>query len=47
MLRNVWAVPKADRPGLAPRYLRTVSLLLLLGLTRADSPGRTGAFQAE
>jgi membrane protein len=31
-LNTVWAVPKADRPGFAPRYLRTFSLLLLLGL---------------
>jgi membrane protein len=31
-LNTVWAVPKTDRPGLAPRYLRTIALLLLLGL---------------
>jgi membrane protein len=31
-LNTVWAVPKADRPGFAPRYLRTFALLLLLGL---------------
>lgn len=31
-LNTVWAVPKADRPGFFPRYLRTVGLLLLLGL---------------
>ncbi|HET7665477.1 MAG TPA: YihY/virulence factor BrkB family protein [Mycobacterium sp.] len=31
-LNTVWAVPRADRPGIAPRYLRTISLLLLLGL---------------
>jgi membrane protein len=31
-LNTVWAVPKTDRPGLAPRYLRTLTVLLLLGL---------------
>jgi membrane protein len=31
-LNTVWAVPKTDRPGLAPRYLRSLTLLLLLGL---------------
>src|SRR5271165_314743 len=31
-LNSLWAVPKVDRPGFAPRYLRTLSLLLLLGL---------------
>jgi YihY family inner membrane protein len=31
-LNKVWAVPKTDRPGLAPRYLRTLTVLLLLGL---------------
>jgi YihY family inner membrane protein len=31
-LNTLWAVPKVDRPGFAPRYLRTLSLLLLLGL---------------
>jgi YihY family inner membrane protein len=31
-LNTVWAVPKVDRPGLFPRYVRTVALLLLLGL---------------
>lgn len=31
-LNTLWAVPKVDRPGFAPRYLRTFSLLLLLGL---------------
>jgi membrane protein len=31
-LNTVWAVPKVDRPGFAPRYLRTLTLLLLLGL---------------
>jgi membrane protein len=31
-LNTVWAVPKTDRPGLAPRYLRTITVLLLLGL---------------
>jgi membrane protein len=31
-LNTVWAVPKFDRPGIAPRYLRTFCLLLLLGL---------------
>jgi YihY family inner membrane protein len=30
-LNTVWAVPKTDRPGLLPRYLRTLALLLLLG----------------
>jgi len=30
-LNTVWAVPKTERPGLAPRYLRTLSVLLLLG----------------
>ncbi|WP_101948099.1 YihY/virulence factor BrkB family protein [Mycobacterium sp. 3519A] len=30
-LNTVWAVPKTDRPGLLPRYLRTLTLLLLLG----------------
>lgn len=30
-LNTVWAVPKTDRPGLAPRYLRTCTLLFLLG----------------
>ena len=31
-LNTVWAVPKVDRPGFFPRYLRTISLLLLLSL---------------
>jgi membrane protein len=31
-LNTVWAVPKVDRPGFFPRYLRTFALLLLLGL---------------
>jgi membrane protein len=31
-LNTVWAVPKTDRPGWAPRYLRTLTVLLLLGL---------------
>ena len=31
-LNTCWAVPRVDRPGFAPRYLRTFSLLLLLGL---------------
>jgi membrane protein len=31
-LNTVWAVPKVDRPGFLPRYVRTVALLLLLGL---------------
>jgi membrane protein len=31
-LNTLWAVPRADRPGFAPRYLRTFALLLLLGL---------------
>jgi membrane protein len=31
-LNTVWAVPKVDRPGFFPRYVRTVTLLLLLGL---------------
>jgi membrane protein len=31
-LNTLWAVPKVDRPGFAPRYLRTFSLILLLGL---------------
>jgi len=31
-LNTVWAVPKVDRPGFFPRYLRTFSLLLLLSL---------------
>jgi YihY family inner membrane protein len=31
-INTVWAVPKVDRPGFAPRYLRTFTLLLLLGL---------------
>ncbi|MBV9513570.1 MAG: YihY/virulence factor BrkB family protein [Mycobacteriaceae bacterium] len=31
-LNTVWAVPKTDRPGFLPRYLRTFALLLLLGL---------------
>lgn len=31
-LNTLWAVPKVDRPGFAPRYLRTLALLLLLGL---------------
>ena len=31
-LNTVWAVPKTDRPGFAPRYLRTFTVLLLLGL---------------
>jgi YihY family inner membrane protein len=30
-LNTVWAVPKTERPGLAPRYLRTLTVLLLLG----------------
>jgi YihY family inner membrane protein len=30
-LNTVWAVPKSDRPGWAPRYLRTFTLLFLLG----------------
>jgi membrane protein len=31
-LNTVWAVPKVDRPGFFPRYLRTFAALLLLGL---------------
>ena len=31
-LNTCWAVPRVDRPGFAPRYLRTFSLLLILGL---------------
>jgi YihY family inner membrane protein len=31
-LNTVWAVPRTERPGFAPRYLRTFALLLLLGL---------------
>jgi membrane protein len=31
-LNTLWGVPKFDRPGFAPRYLRTFALLLLLGL---------------
>src|ERR1700756_3194477 len=31
-LNTVWAVPKVDRPGFFPRYVRTVALLWLLGL---------------
>ncbi len=31
-LNTCWAVPRVDRPGFAPRYLRTFTLLLLLGL---------------
>ena len=31
-LNTVWAVPKVDRPGFGPRYLRTFAVLLLLGL---------------
>src|SRR5206468_3255736 len=31
-LNTVWAVPKVDRPGFAPRYLRTLALLLLLNI---------------
>ncbi|HZA09942.1 YihY/virulence factor BrkB family protein [Mycobacterium sp.] len=30
-LNTMWAVPKVDRPGFAPRYLRTIALMLLLG----------------
>jgi membrane protein len=32
VLNTVWAVPKVDRPGFFPRYLKTFALLLLLGL---------------
>jgi YihY family inner membrane protein len=31
-LNTLWVVPRFDRPGFAPRYLRTFALLLLLGL---------------
>jgi membrane protein len=31
-LNTLWVVPKMDRPGFAPRYLRTFALLLMLGL---------------
>ena len=31
-LNTVWAVPKVDWPGFFPRYLRTFTLLLVLGL---------------
>jgi membrane protein len=31
-LNTVWSVPRADRPGFAPRYLRTLTLLLIIGL---------------
>ncbi|MGX9789808.1 YihY/virulence factor BrkB family protein [Mycobacterium sp. MMS18-G62] len=31
-LNTLWAVPKVDRPGFLPRYLRTFSLIVLLGL---------------
>jgi membrane protein len=41
-LNKLWAVPKVDRPGLVPRYLRTFALLLLLGLI-AVVTGAAGA----
>ncbi len=31
-LNTVWAVPKVDWPGFAPRYLRTIAALSVLGL---------------
>jgi membrane protein len=31
-LNTVWAVPKVDRPGFFPRYVRTFTLLVLLSL---------------
>lgn len=31
-LNTVWAVPKVDWPGFAPRYLRTIAALFVLGL---------------
>ncbi len=31
-MNKLWAVPKVERPGFFPRYLRTISLLLLLSL---------------
>jgi membrane protein len=31
-LNTLWVVPRVDRPGFAPRYLRTFTLLILLGL---------------
>jgi membrane protein len=41
-LNKLWAVPRVDRPGFAPRYLRTFTLLLLLGLI-AVVTGAAGA----
>jgi membrane protein len=38
-LNKLWAVPKVDRPGLVPRYLRTFTLLLLLGLIAVVTAG--------
>lgn len=31
-LNTLWAVPKVDWPGFAPRYLRTIAALFVLGL---------------
>jgi membrane protein len=42
-LNTVWAVPKVDRPGFAPRYLRTLALLLLLGLLVLVTAGASTA----
>src|SRR5262249_45818619 len=42
-LNTVWAVPRADRPGMVPRYLRTLSLLVLLGLIVVVTGGASAA----
>jgi membrane protein len=42
-LNTVWAVPKTDRPGFFPRYVRTIGLLLLLGLIVAVTGAASAA----
>jgi membrane protein len=45
-LNTVWAVPKMHRPGLVPRYLRTIGLLLMLGLIAVITAAASGAAAA-
>ncbi len=42
-LNTVWAVPKVDWPGFFPRYLRTFTLLLVLGLIAAVTGAASAA----
>ncbi|OBF32989.1 hypothetical protein A5724_20390 [Mycobacterium sp. ACS1612] len=45
-LNTVWAVPKTDRPGFVPRYLRTLTLLLLGSIVVVTGAAGTSAAAA-